>query len=218
MEISWDWKLSDNLDFDDYENISYIGYLKRSDNTFLTWIEVIEGWIDGSLSYLFSYDLLCHHLSACFLECNQISENDPFICSISYSEELSILKKADPKPFTSQLKTSKQFTSFINLSKDAVLVIPTKSSLNLELNDISYAHFSSFLRKCDEKTLNKFWAFVGTTVFDLIKKKNIFLSTSGLGVSFLHVRISEKPKYYRNLEKLKESAEFFQRNTIKKYN
>ena len=82
--------------------------------------------------------------------------------------------------------------SFPNLGGDAQLVVPTP------LNDPShYAHLASFVRNAPADQVRNFWKTTAIVYEQEIGEKTVWLSTAGLGVSWLHVRIDSRPKYYR---------------------
>lgn len=93
---------------------------------------------------------------------------------------------------------SKYVTSFLNLSKDTLLVIP------MPRKHKNYATLKDF---CDNSSITQkkyFWKKVSQLVKKIIKnEKYIWISTHGLGVPYMHIRISNKPKYYFDKELLK---------------
>ena len=90
--------------------------------------------------------------------------------------------------------------TFENLGKDAVLVAPnplmTESKLEI------YSHLGSFMRKASDNQLKGFWKIVADNFIEEIQRKsrqNIWLSTAGDGVAWLHIRMDTRPKYYHYL-------------------
>lgn len=86
----------------------------------------------------------------------------------------------------------KLVTSFWNLGGDSLLVTPVSDSA-------SFNHISSFhrLARLEEKSI--FWQHVVECMKMKLAsspRKLVWLSTNGLGVGWLHVRIDERPKYY----------------------
>ncbi len=82
--------------------------------------------------------------------------------------------------------------SFANLGGDAQLVVPGP------LTDKSYYnHLANFIRNCPNNQIVKFWQKVGEIYQQEIGPQMKWLSTAGLGVYWLHVRIDSRPKYYR---------------------
>ena len=82
--------------------------------------------------------------------------------------------------------------TFPNLSGDAQLVIPTDVS-----KDEHYTHLAAFVRNAPQEQIEQFWQLVGERYDALIGDAPRWLSTSGLGVYWLHVRIDTRPKYYQ---------------------
>ena len=85
--------------------------------------------------------------------------------------------------------------AFENLGRDATLVVPcppTESSLALD----HFAHLASFMLKADNVKVDAFWQLVGQTMSEKVNNQSIWLSTAGMGVSWLHVRLDQRPKYY----------------------
>jgi hypothetical protein len=102
--------------------------------------------------------------------------------------------KADIQPFQGHFKQNESVISFWNLGRDALLIVPC-SIVVLD----SYAHLSVFVRNAPQKQIDLFWKIVGTKCLEEIKEQAIWLSTAGLGVFWLHIRLDSYPKYYRYL-------------------
>jgi len=80
---------------------------------------------------------------------------------------------------------------FPNLGKDAIMVVPCPSgSLS------AYSHLGAFVRQAPERQRHALWQLVGRAVQRRLGTKPVWLSTAGAGVSWLHVRLDDKPKYY----------------------
>ena len=99
----------------------------------------------------------------------------------------------DPAPFRSHFDA--QFTadmlSFPNLGGDAMLVVPAPLA-----EATYYTHLGRFLRSAPRSQVNSFWRCVGTTMQECLSIQPTWLSTAGLGVSWLHLRLDSRPKYY----------------------
>lgn len=81
---------------------------------------------------------------------------------------------------------------FPNLSGDAMLVVPRAHVPS------GAAHIASWCRTAPRDEQRAFWAVVGQAMeawWDRTEAP-VWLSTSGLGVSWLHVRLDRAPKYY----------------------
>jgi hypothetical protein len=59
---------------------------------------------------------------------------------------------------------------------------------------------AKFARHAPKYQIRAFWKEVGKQYAGLIGKENKWLSTAGLGVPWLHVRVDSAPKYYRHAD------------------
>jgi hypothetical protein len=100
----------------------------------------------------------------------------------------------DPNPFSNQFKAVNlpMVLSFENLGGDALLIVPAPIS-----KEACYGHLASFLRGAPINQVHSFWKTAAELVFTKISTSPIWLSTAGLGVSWLHLRIDSRPKYFR---------------------
>jgi hypothetical protein len=80
---------------------------------------------------------------------------------------------------------------FANLGKDATLVVPCP---NGPLS--AYGHLGAFVRQAPEPQKHALWQRVGAAMQRRLGTKLVWLSTAGAGVSWLHVRLDDRPKYY----------------------
>ncbi|MCW3096732.1 MAG: hypothetical protein JWL77_2350 [Chthonomonadaceae bacterium] len=80
---------------------------------------------------------------------------------------------------------------FANLRKDAVLIVPApRGPLH------AYNHIGAFVRNAPEPQRQAFWERVGDSMQRRLSARPVWLSTAGAGVSWLHVRLDDRPKYY----------------------
>ena len=122
-------------------------------------------------------------------------------------------------------KLNETVISFLNIGGDASLVVPCpinekvtipKSSIPLQesssysnsllksipsLGNISsYAHLASFIRNSPCSQANFLWQKVAVVMNEKLMAlgghQKVWISTSGLGVAWLHVRLDTVPKYY----------------------
>lgn len=98
---------------------------------------------------------------------------------------------ADNASFSKYFAGNKFVTSFTNLKGDAKLIVPVDIS-----NTINYAHIANFARSAPGEQIIAFWNKVGEEIKTSISDQHKWLSTSGLGVYWVHVRIDSRPKYY----------------------
>jgi len=81
--------------------------------------------------------------------------------------------------------------SFANLGGDAQLVVPCP------LNATSaYPHLAEFLRNAPDEQIETLWQQVGLQAEQTVSDRNIWISTAGAGVAWLHIRFDTFPKYY----------------------
>jgi hypothetical protein len=81
--------------------------------------------------------------------------------------------------------------TFQNLGKDAVLVVPCP----LAKGD-GYAHLAAFVRAAPVAQQHELWRAVGAAMQARLGQSPVWLSTAGMGVPWLHVRLDSRPKYY----------------------
>ena len=103
--------------------------------------------------------------------------------------------QADQSAFAEHFKTDQLVVSFSNLVGDARLIVPTEMS-----DATNYNHLAAFVRTAPSHQVEKFWQVVGEEYARAINDTPKWLSTAGLGVYWLHVRIDSRPKYYRYSE------------------
>ena len=87
--------------------------------------------------------------------------------------------------------TDADVAAFHNLGRDAVLVAPTPRARA----DV-YAHIATFSRNAPMDQQHAFWRAVGRVMSEHLTDRPLWLSTSGLGIAWLHARLDTRPKYY----------------------
>lgn len=100
--------------------------------------------------------------------------------------------KADRRAFAAHFGDEASVVSFTNLGGDAVLIAPCPVDGN------SYPHLLAFLRTAPPWQTAHFWQKTAEETLRRINWKPVWLSTSGLGVYWLHVRLDSRPKYYQH--------------------
>lgn len=146
--------------------------------------------------------------------------NKPFIWRTSvnnskkdleFLEEFHVRKelfeqKQDYSPFlnppcsllSNKRENKKYSVNCKNLSGDTILIIP-KVRKGKKFTNIYH-----FIKNASKKQQSELWKDVAKNVKLMLKKnENVWVSTHGLGVDYLHVRISNNPKYYES-SKLKK--------------
>lgn len=82
--------------------------------------------------------------------------------------------------------------SFSNLGRDAILIVPCPASAELD-----YCHLADFVRRAPQAQVLEFWKTIGSVMQKRVSEQPVWLSTAGAGVAWLHVRLDDRPKYYR---------------------
>jgi hypothetical protein len=88
-------------------------------------------------------------------------------------------------------KAEDGIATFSNLGGDAIMVVPC-----LLAEPSAYGHLAAFARLAPANQRDALWRRVGEAMTRRIGAKPVWLSTAGAGVSWLHVRLDDRPKYY----------------------
>ncbi|MDJ0609991.1 MAG: hypothetical protein QNJ67_13525 [Kiloniellales bacterium] len=101
-------------------------------------------------------------------------------------------RDAEPAVFAREFAAAgRQVTAFRNLGGDALLVVPCPRA-----PESAYPHLAAFSRSAPDDQQHAFWQLVGEKLAGSLSERPLWLSTSGLGVAWLHVRLDSWPKYY----------------------
>jgi hypothetical protein len=104
-----------------------------------------------------------------------------------------LARAPEPEAFEEHFRASPdaEAVAFMNLSGDATLIVPTPLA-----EWTVYGHLASFVRDAPGLQRDALWQLVGETMLARLGAKPVWLSTAGAGVSWLHVRLDDRPKYY----------------------
>jgi hypothetical protein len=83
--------------------------------------------------------------------------------------------------------------AFDNLGGDARLVVPCPLA-----SPDAYAHLAAFVRKAPAAQVHALLRRLATEALAGLSDRPLWLSTAGMGVYWLHVRLDARPKYYRH--------------------
>jgi len=83
--------------------------------------------------------------------------------------------------------------AFDNLGGDATLVVPCPLA-----SPDAYAHLAAFVRKAPATQVHALFRRLATEALARLSDRPLWLSTAGMGVYWLHVRLDARPKYYRH--------------------
>jgi hypothetical protein len=106
----------------------------------------------------------------------------------------SLDRAPDTQAFAGQIRsagTDRSAIAFPNLGNDAVLVVPCPAG-----PAPAYVHLAAFVRQAPKAQVHDLWRVVGEAMEARLGTDPIWLSTAGMGVSWLHVRLDSRPKYY----------------------
>ena len=131
---------------------------------------------------------------AFFLEtpgvCGASASDTPFQMVLLDAPEL-VGVVPDKTVFREHFRNSNEIARFLNLGGDAMLFVPSTV----------YPDMASFSRDAPVALQRALWSRVATFVrkecFRVDPLKPFWISTSGLGVHWLHVRVDTVPKYIR---------------------
>lgn len=80
---------------------------------------------------------------------------------------------------------------FENVGRAAIMVVPRPLA-----SPSAYGHLAAFVRQAPVEQKHALWELVGAAMIRRVGSKPVWLSTAGAGVSWLHIRLDDRPKYY----------------------
>lgn len=125
----------------------------------------------------------------------QATLEKPFACVVVEAKPLAQMR-ANATPFADQFSSASadpSVLSFPNLGGDAQLIVPRCLT-----EPAHYAHLATFLRQAPTHQQQAFWHAAGPAMLKHLSGAPLWISTAGLGVSWLHLRLDSRPKYYRH--------------------
>lgn len=163
----------------------------------LTFAEIISNWQTNTDFRAFFIDLLADApFNAFFWETPPVTQSTlqlPFEFVLIDSPELAHVQ-AEPHFFEEHFRqASEEVITFLNLGKDARLVAPCPVT-----DHAAYPHLAAFVRKAPVSQIHALWQKVGEIMEKNVRNRPVWLSTSGLGVYWLHIRLDAHPKYYQH--------------------
>ncbi len=167
-------------------------------NAAMTFAEVIRQWRENDAFRTFwGVSLRRVPFDAYCFEAPPLTRDSlakPFECVFVESPALS-RTAPDPEPFSEHFRKNPacEVVVFENLGRDAILVAPCpRSDLNC------YTHLAVFARSAPMAQSNELWRLLAETLENRPGDAPVWLSTAGLCVYWLHVRLDSRPKYYRH--------------------
>ena len=168
-----------------------------SENQQLTYSEVIDLWQnDSSFQALFNSLLAEAPFSAYFWETPPINRSNlhrGFEFVLVDSPQLAEVKPNSSafRQYFQSASVGEEIITFPNLNNDALLVVPCPMA---EIS--AYPHIASFVREAPQSQQQELWQRLGKVIQQTIDERPMWISTSGLGVYWLHIRLDSYPKYY----------------------
>ena len=174
------------------DNVSQMSILQS--DRLVTYGEVIQLWQeDLNFRTFFIFLLVNSPYKAYFWETPPITQETcdrPFELVLVNNLRLAKVKP-NYRSFQQYFQSQEDVVTFANLRKDASLVVPrplTKES--------AYPHLAAFVRNAPEEQQHLLWQTLGKEIKLNLSQKPLWVSTSGLGVYWLHIRLDSYPKYY----------------------
>jgi hypothetical protein len=176
---------------------------KSAPNLLLNWGQVVYLWQnDSDFRNLMAIALAQAPFTAFFWETPPIAQSkllQPWECVIVNAPAL-VDTVVDLHSFAEQFARQVPETKiclFPNLGGDALLVVPCLAG-----SPSIYPHFATFVRNAPYLQVDALWKSLGNAISRHLEKADdspLWVSTSGLGVSWLHIRLDSSPKYYTYL-------------------
>ena len=163
-----------------------------------TFLEVLNGWrTDMAFRTFFLAELTAVATTAIFWEMPPITRSTltrPYEFVAVHSPYLATVA-ANNHPFAAQLAAVKgSVITFANLGGDATLVVPRAVTASID-----YAHLATFLQNAPQSQKEALLRTLGEAVLAVAAERPLWISTSGLGVYWLHIRLDSRPKYYTHI-------------------
>ena len=165
-------------------------------NQNLSFREVFQKWQEEeAFIHFYQKSLLQFGFEAFFWEhpalTTELLEKD-YECAVRKSKSLQ-KRMQDEAPFKEYLDQPQNYVEIPNRKKDSLLIIPT------HLGDtVNHTHFGKFIQTVPAPQLVQLFQKIGFLALERIHTETpLWLSTAGLGVSWLHIRFDQRPKYYK---------------------
>jgi hypothetical protein len=167
------------------------------DDARISYAEVIDGWRKDPEFRDFYISLLADApYQALFWESPPVSRysvEQPYEFALINSPQLATATP-DSSPFGSSFKSAVSSTSVLtleNLNRDAVLIVPCPLA-----GHAVYTHLAAFVRDAPAAQCHELFQKLGDELHSRLDEKPVWVSTSGLDVFWLHIRLDSRPKYY----------------------
>jgi hypothetical protein len=164
--------------------------------TYREWLEAMA--TDATTRLSFAATLANVPYPAFAWECRPVTTSTLDLAIEMVAIESPVLARSEPDatPFEDALAHARDdVVVFANLGRDAQLVVPRQ----LAAPD-AYTHIASFVRRAPAPQIDQLFRVVADSIVRVVgsRAEPLWVSTAGLGVSWLHVRLDDRPKYYRH--------------------
>jgi len=162
----------------------------------MSFSQVVNAWREGKAMLDFWRERLrAVGLAAYTWECPPVTSDSwtrSFECVFVPSPALGSMRP-EPEAFAEHFRPGAAVATFPNLGGDAILVAPCPDP-----GGGDFTHLASFTATARAAIQDDFWQAVGEAMAQRVGARPVWLSTAGLGVGWLHVRLDDRPKYYRH--------------------
>jgi hypothetical protein len=167
-------------------------------NRAIAFADVIAAWRNDASFRAFWATALCRVPFAAY--CLELPPLQPDVCDSPFEcvlVESKALARAtpDPAPFAQLFRAHPgcSVVAFENLGKDALLVAPCPHA-----GPHVYTHLAAFVRGAPPAQVGALWQRTAVALDERMRlNAPVWLSSAGLGVLWLHLRLDSRPKYYR---------------------
>jgi hypothetical protein len=170
-----------------------VHHLQYADNSPVTYRDVLHLWQnDEAFRTYFTQLLAASPIAAYRWETPPVTKatlDRPFEFVLLPCPGLE--RRPDRAAFAEHYGKRKLVVAFDNLGGDATLVVPTPQA-----DDSAYGHLAAFVRHAPQDQQHVLWQEVARAMERRVGEKPVWLSTAGMGVAWLHVRLDSRPKYY----------------------
>jgi len=163
----------------------------------LTMREVISLWRDDeAFRDFFIATLAASPYAAFFWEMPPLDDGalvNAYECAVIGGDVLARMR-SDDSDFSEHLCGPEQVAVFDNLGGDALLIAPRQIA-----DAESYGHIASFVRHAPREQQHWLLRCLAAEIEKRLanSQQRFWVSTSGLGVPWVHVRLDRRPKYYQ---------------------
>ena len=164
----------------------------------LTFAEVIAWWRDdAAFRSFYCATLAATRWQAFFWEMPPVRRGHidvPYEFMLIRGDGLARMTP-DADAFAAQFRTTGKFVAaFPNLGGDAILVAPEQIAA-----PHCYAHLGAFVRSAPKGQQHELFEALAHAVEGFLQRHDgrLWISTSGLGVAWVHIRLDTAPKYYQ---------------------